>query len=448
MRPNFLFITADDLNYDSVGVYGCPVPRSTPNIDQLASQGIRFQHAHVTIAVCQPSRSALMTGRYPHRNGACGFQPIREDVPTLTEQLHAAGYRNGIIGKEDHLAPRHKFCWDAYIRTLEEEGGFGRSPEVYYRHALQFMNEAESEGQPFFLMANSHDPHRPFVGSDQEMSEFGRHTEAGRIYRSDEIEVPPFLPDVPDVRKEVAQYYASVRRLDDTVGALLQALRDSGMEERTVVIFLSDNGMAFPFAKTNCYLNSTKTPWIMRWPGGIKPDTVDGEHMIAGIDLMPTVLEIAGAQPVEGLDGRSFLPVLRGEEQMGRDGVFTVFHRTAGDKEYPMRCYQNRQFGYIYNAWSDQSVRFQNESQSGLTFKAMEEAAGNDDAVRERVQLFLYRTREEFYDFRRDPHALTNRIDDAAYQEIVTRLKRELFDCMEKSGDDLHHRFKREVLGT
>ncbi|MFS0726445.1 sulfatase [Paenibacillus sp. 1P07SE] len=445
MKPNVLLITADDLNYDSVGVYGCPVEGSTPNIDRLARQGIRFEHAHVTIAVCQPSRSAMMTGRYPHRNGACGFQPIREDVPTLTEQLHAAGYLNGIIGKEDHLAPRHKFCWDAYTRTMEEESGLGRSPQVYYRHALQFMNQAGADGRPFFLMANSHDPHRPFAGSDQEREQFGHHTEAERIYRPEEIEVPPFLPDVPDVRKEVAQYYTSVRRLDDTVGALLQALRDSGMEEQTVVIFLSDNGMAFPFAKTNCYLNSTKTPWIMRWPGEIKPGTVDRQHMIAGIDLMPTVLEIAGLPHPVGLDGRSFLPVLRGEAQSGREGIFTVFHRTAGDKAYPMRCYQNRSCGYIYNAWSDQHVRFENESQSGLTFRAMEEAADDDLAVRERVRLFLYRTKEEFYDLQLDPHALMNRINDPAYQERITELRQGLLRHMMESGDDLLHRFEREV---
>ena len=107
-RPNLLFITADDMNYDSPGCYGSRTPDITPNIDSLASEGMAFTNAHVTIAVCMPSREVLMTGRYPYRNGGEGFEPIRKDVPTLQEQLHEAGYLNGILGKENHLAPVEK----------------------------------------------------------------------------------------------------------------------------------------------------------------------------------------------------------------------------------------------------------------------------------------------------------------------------------------------------
>lgn len=111
-RPNILLITADDLNYDSLGSYGCQVPNITPNLDRLAAEGLKFNHAHVNIAVCQPCRQSIMTGRYPHRNGAEGFDPIADDVPTLQEQLRAAGYLNGILGKEIHLRPKHRYCWD------------------------------------------------------------------------------------------------------------------------------------------------------------------------------------------------------------------------------------------------------------------------------------------------------------------------------------------------
>ena len=213
-------------------------------------------------------------------------------------------------------------------------------------------------------MANSHDPHRPFYGSLQERqvcervwSKHGVHLEdipaPSRIYDSHDVQVPGFLPDIPGVRKEVAQYYCSVRRCDDTVGRVLSALHESGQEENTVVMFLSDNGMSFPFAKTNCYLNSTHTPWIVRWPGRVKPGAVNTRDFIEGIDFMPTILDAAGLPTTPGMDGKSFLPLLDGQEQPGRDHVFTVFHKTAGRKSYPMRCLRERRLGYIYNAWAD-----------------------------------------------------------------------------------------------
>ena len=111
-RPNILLITADDMNWNAPGCFGGRTPDITPNIDRLASEGVRFEHAHITIAVCQPSRSVLMTGRYPHRNGAEGFQPINTSVPTLQEQLKEAGYLQGILGTVKHLAPREKYKWD------------------------------------------------------------------------------------------------------------------------------------------------------------------------------------------------------------------------------------------------------------------------------------------------------------------------------------------------
>jgi len=312
-RPNIVLITADDLNYDSVGCYGCAIPRITPNIDRLARQGIRFTNAHVNIAVCQPCRQSLMTGRYPHRNGAEGFEPIDPDVPTLQESLHNAGYVNGILGKEVHLRPKYKYCWDYYITEgqLASGAGIGRSPERYFKYSQAFFELAKERDKPFFLMANSHDPHRPFAGSDQEKQSWGHDLpKFTRQFKSEEVPIPNCLPDLPGIRKEVAEYYTSVHRCDQTVGAVMRALEESGLAGNTMVMFLSDNGMATPFAKANCYLNSTKTPWIVAWPGKVKPGLVDSEHCISGIDYMPTVLDAVGIKPVDKMDGFSFLPLL------------------------------------------------------------------------------------------------------------------------------------------
>lgn len=448
-RLNVLLITADDMNYDALGFTGCKLPEISPNLDKLASQSMRFVNAHVTAAVCQPSRSVLMTGRYPCRNGAMGFEPIREDVPTLGEQLRAAGYLNGIFGKNAHLAPAEKFCWDVNIH--QDDLGAGRDPDRYYTNAKAFFAQARQAGKPFFLMANSHDPHRPFAGSEGDGPAGRRRRERGgypapaRTYRPDEVMLPAFLPDLPDVRQEVANYYSSVRRCDQTVGEILRALKESGYEDNTLVMFLSDNGMAFPFAKTNCYLSSTRTPWLVRWPGKVKPATVNEDAFISGIDFTPTILDALGLKPPAGMDGRSFVAVLRGEKQEGRESVFTVFHQTSGKGDFPMRALQNRRFGYVFNAWSDGKLEFRNESRGSPSFKAMEAAAKTDTKVAERVKYFLLRAPEEFYDYTADPAALHNLIDDAKYASDIAKFRTEMLRIMRSIDDPQLADFEKRV---
>ncbi len=442
-RPNILFITADDMNWDSVGAFGCPVPDITPNLDRLAGEGIRFEHAYLNIAVCQPCRESILTGRYPHRNGALGFEPIREDVPTFPEQLHQAGYLNGVFGKCAHYAPAERFFW--HVSVTPNDLGVGRDPQRFYEHAKTFLAQAQAERKPFFLHANSADPHRPFPRSDQESARAGRAGRfpgVSRTFEPDEVVVPEFLPDIPDVRREVAQYFTAVHRCDETVGQLLRALRESGLDETTIVLFLSDNGMAFPFAKTNCYRASTKTPLIIRWPGRVKPGTVDRRHFVAGVDIMPTLLDITGLPAPQGLDGRSFLPLLSGRQQQGRRRVFTQFHETSAKREYPMRCVRTAAFSYTYNAWADGETEFRNESQSGLSMNAMRAAADADDAIRQRVDFFLYRATEEFYDLRADPNELRNLIDEPKHRDQIGAMRRDLLECMEQTDDPLLPTFR------
>ncbi|MGB2955838.1 MAG: sulfatase [Anaerolineales bacterium] len=453
--PNFILITADDLNYDSVGCYGCKIPQITPNIDRQAAQGMKFTNAHVNISVCQPSRQSIMTGRYPHRNGAEGFEPIDEDVPTLQESLRKAGYLNGILGKEIHLRPKSKYCWDYYITEgqLASGAGIGRSPQFYYEYSKSFFDMAKGHGKPFLLMANSHDPHRPFAGSAQEKREWGHDLPTfTRQFKSDEVPVPDFLPDLPEIRKELAEYYTSVYRCDQSVGAVIKALEESGLATNTMVMFISDNGISMPFAKSNCYLTSTKTPWIVTWPGKIKPGSVDSEHFISGIDYMGTVLEAAGIDAVDGMDGFSFLPVLHGEKQQDRKYVFTEYHRTFGNRHYPMRGVQDEQFGYILNLWAQRTEPMRMDSTSGLTFQAMQKAGKSNPQIAARVKFFEHRVLEEFYDFKKDPGALDNLISDPKFRKEIKRMRGVLENRMQKTRDPaltaFQNREKPEAIDT
>lgn len=453
-RMNVLMITVDDMNWDSIGAYGCKVDDVTPNLDRLASEGMRFERAHVTVAICMPCRAAWMTGRYPHKSGALGFDRINPGVPTMPEALRKAGYFTGLMAKNAHVIPsRHATAFDVNIPPSAL--GNGREPSLYHEHAAKFFAAAKAAGKPFFLMANSQDPHRPFAGSEQEAQrkQKGRggkkrkkakaddDDEAGdefpdvhRTYRPEEVTVPGFLPELPDIRQEMSEYYTSVHRADETVGAVLRALDEAGLRESTVVFFMSDHGMPLPFAKTNAYHHSTKTPLIVRWPGVVTPGSVETHAMVNGIDFAPTVLDIAGLPNLEGADGRTFRGVLAGKEG-GRDHVFTHINTLSSKRAYPMRKVQDRRFAYIFNAWADGKTVFKNESQAGLTMKAMERAAEQDQSIAARVKLFLYRVPEELYDVQNDPDALHNLSDHPDYRDEIRKYRAMLLKEMESSGD-------------
>ena len=451
-KPNVLLITVDDMNCDSVGAFGCGVDNITPNIDRLATEGLRFEHGHVTIAICQPTRAVWMTGRYPHRNGALGFDPITRGVPTMLEALHQNGYLTGILAKVPHVVPTRHAAFDVIVRSANL--GTGRDPALYHRHALEFFERSKKDGKPFFLMANAQDPHRPFAGSAQESGRKNRKNATripgvSRTYRPNEIAVPGFLPDIPAVRKEIAEYFTSVHRADEVVGGVLKALSESGLDEKTLVMFVSDHGMPLPFAKTNCWRHSTRTPWIVRWPGVVKPASVDDSHFVSGIDLAPTILNAVGLKPLPGADGRSFMPLLKGETQQGREHVFTHINRTAGKREFPMRSVQNERFGYIFNAWAASGTTvFRNESQSGLTMKAMIAAAKDDPLIASRVKHFLYRQVEEFYDYQNDPDALHNLIDDPQYREETAYFRQLMLRYMQTTEDPQSKAFRELVIDT
>lgn len=444
---NILLITADDMDGNTPGAFGGPGD-ATPNLDRLAGEGMVFGRAHVPAAVCQPSRSALMTGLWPHRNGAEGFEPINDGIGVINDQLKQAGYKVGILGKVGHIQPVERFGWDmaADMRQL----GLGRNPEAYGTRAEEFITAASRDGYPWFLMANAHDPHRPFHGSAAEREfwteeERSEYPEPSKVFTAGEVDVPGFLPDIPGVREEYAEYLSSARRCDDVVGAVLDALERSGAAGETLVIFLSDNGMAFPFAKANCYLRSTLTPLIVRWPGVTAPGSSDDDAFVNMLDLFPTFCDIAGVPVPEGLDGTSLTPLLEGGKEQGRDQVFTVFHETSAKQRFEMRCVQDSQYGYIWNGWADGNTQYRAENMWGLSWPAMLEAAENNQAIRQRADFYLTRAREELYDLTADPDCLTNLAGHPDLGKVLTRARNSLAHWMATTGDPMAAEFHQGI---
>lgn len=443
-KLNILFFTSDDMNFDSSAVCGGPIKDLTPNLDRLAEEGLRFEHAYSTVAVCQPVRQIMQTGLYPHRNGSMGFFPIKPEVRTLNQQLHAAGYLISMFGKINHHRPSEKFCVDF------AQDKISRHPSRLAEETRTFLKMAREQKRPFFHNVNCYDPHRPFIGINgpQDLAE---GEPPSRWIKPEEVkEVPGFLEDLPEIRRELAGYYTNVRRLDDALGAVLRVLKEEGFAENTLVMFYGgDHGMSFPFAKSNDYENSSRGALIFRWPGVTKPGSVDRSHLVSTLDFTPTLLEAANLPPIPDIDGRSFLPLVKGEKMTGWEHVFTFYNAAYGNRWLPMRCMRTKDRSYIWNAWSDGTHQYRTENMAGLTWKAMLAAAVTNPVIKARTDFYSYRVPEEFYDLTNDRCERKNLINDASRQVEIEAMRKALLALMRRTGDPLTeafaHRDNKEI---
>lgn len=442
-RPNLLIVTVDDMSCDSVGAFGCELDGTTPTIDRLAASGMRYQYAHVQVGNCYPSRNVMFSGRYPHNTGVEGFYAVNDPgYPHLVDLMKQAGYFVGIRGKVSHSTPYQPYGWSSDLTVLDGEKQDLKNADSYFASTRRGIELARSAGQPFCLNINISDPHKPFYATGRRGQVVPDSNIPSRIFSPGEVPVPGFLFEHPDVRTELAQYYSSVRRADDCVAAVLKALTESGQVENTVVFFLSDHGMPLPFAKTALWHHSTRTPWIVRWPGVTEPGSIDDQHMISAVDLLPTLLEIADVPLPKGMDGRSFASTLRGEPQSGRDYVFKVYNENSGGNRSPMRSIQSKRFGYLFNPWSDGKRVFKTATTGTMTFRAMQKVAETDPVIAKRLELFQHGVVEEFYDYQKDPDALVNLIDDPQYADEVKQHREIMFKMMEQTGDHCLEAFK------
>jgi len=439
---NVLLITVDDMSADSVGAFGCKLPGTTPNIDRLAKQSLSFAHAHMTVGNCMPGRNVLFSGLISHNNKVEGFYQVTNPAwPHMVDLMKQAGYFTGIRGKVSHSTPYQPYAWDIILDTLPDGTKAHMKDARSYGLSIEHgIAKAKATGKPFCLSVNISDPHKPFWSV---VKGGGRDPHVpSRIFTADEVPVPGFLFDDPKVREELALYYSSVRRADDCVREILNALEASGQAENTVVMFLSDHGMPLPFAKTQLYHHSTHTPWMVRWPGVTRAGAVDDKHMISAVDMLPTLLDIVGARHPTRLDGRSFLPLIRGESQAGRDWVFKEYNENSGASRDPMRAVQTKRHLYIFNPWSNGERVFATATTGTATYRRMAALAKRDDRLAKRLDLYRHRVPEELYDVTNDPDCLQNLIEDTRHQAALTGLRAGLENWMKRTKDPMLRVFR------
>lgn len=452
-KPNIVIFSVDDMDYESLGVTGCPIPGISPHLDQLASKGILFTKAHVASPACGPSRQSMMTAKHPHVNGSLGFLPVSKEHVSLSQVLMENGYYAASFNKGRDY---ESFAWDKMIAWPGQ--GFGRDPELFYKGVLEQIKVAQGQGKPVFLNVATSDPHRPFSGAPQEEEKLASlrkkyptadfwFPEYKEPTTEAEVPIPPFLPDLPAIRTEMKEYFRAVKRADDALGKVLQALKDGGIADNTIIIWFSDNGISMPTAKASLYVQGTRTPFIVKWPGIAVGARTDDEHFVSAMDIMPTLLEGLNIPVPAGLNGRSFYSLLQGEAQKDRDYIFTTFNfHSLGMRDYPMRAIISDDHCYIYNAFGGRAKH--SECQSGRTMAAIEEAAKSDEKMAAVVKRIRIRPFEEFFDLKEDPYCQHNLLaDETSDNDELNQMRRILLGEMEATKDPLLSYYQKREPG-
>ena len=483
-RPNVLLITADDLGWDSLGCTGNPLKGLSPNLDRLASEGLLIQHCHIATPICGPSRHALYTGQYPQSSGYLGHgvQPPKwwkaqdHDVvrKSITSRLHDAGYLTGCVGK--HGSDWCKFSVPPF--GANQQTGMGRNPEKYYQFVRDFLQRSKAEDKPFYLTANTHDPHRYWARHRSETKQWidanmgskdWKALPNGKPYPDPAIDfcpeacpMPPQYPEDPRLREDLSKYYGSVHRMDQVVGKVLQALDESGLAQETLVLFLSDHGMAWEMAKWSLYPAGTRTPLILRWPGKLEPGQTNECSVLSVVDIAPTLADLCGLTPMQSVDGQSFRCLLEGKpNEWERTHAFTTFNYMNNlppaneaveaysrdlylqQEQYrPSRALSSNQYTYIWNGWADGKTPLPRTMGGEVAWLLRD---GNEH--REWIHFAQHRTTEELYDTVQDPGCRHNLAKSPEYDKALKRMRSQLLDTLVKTKDhelpNFRHTHKR-----
>ena len=427
-RPNILLITSED-NGPELGCYGEPYVK-TPNLDTLAETGVRFDRAFVTQAGCSQSRSSILTGLYPHQNGQIGlatwdFRMYQADTPNVVRSLKDAGYRTGIIGKL-HINPASAFPFDyKEIPTANfDRKKLGR----YANLADEFMKTSED---PFFLMVNYPDAHRPFIPQVENLPE--------KPLTGADVKPLAYIGiDHPELRQQTADHYNCMNRLDTLIGDLLKKLKSSGKSDNTLVIYLGDHGADLLRGKRTCFESGLRIPLIVSWPGITKAGQ-ERQELVSTIDLFPTILEASGSVTPNTLPGRSLLPLLKGEKPNWRPYLFAEWHLHGLFNFFPQRSVRSERYKLIHNlAPHLENPEF--DFVTGRYFPDIKKSViESNPAIAAGYRSMKHAPEFELYDLENDPYEFENLSRNKDHQVTLERLKKQLFAWQEKTNDPLRH---------
>jgi len=425
-RPNILFAIGDDWGWPACGTYGDKVVK-TPTFDRVAREGVLFTNAFCASSSCTPSRGAILTGQAIHRleDGGNLWSTLPNKFKVYPDLLEAAGYFVGLQGK-------------GWGPGNFKDGGWTRNPAGPTFKSFEEFLKKVPQGQPFCFWFGSFDPHRSY--------QKGSGVASGM--KIEDVVVPQFWPDTPEVRSDICDYYFECQRCDRDTGEMIKLLEASGQLDNTLVVITGDNGMPFPRCKANIYNYGAHQPLAVRWPARVKGGRSVDDFVVL-TDIAPTFLEAAGLKPQPEMTGRSFLDLLTGDNPVHRDKVFLERERhanvRAGDKSYPMRAIRTKDFIYIRNLRPDlwpagdpeawKAVGSFGDCDGGPTKEGILSRRDEPGMKRFFELCFAKRPAEELYDLVKDPYELNNVAEKPEYAEAKKKLRAELDRWMAETGD-------------
>ena len=435
-RPNFLVIMADDCTHNDLPLYGGANAR-TPNIDRLASQGLTFNRAYLSSAMCQPCRAELYTGQYPMRNGcAWNHSASRPTTTSLPHHLRALGYRVGLAGKV-HVKPQPAF-------PFEKISGFDpncvRDPTR--PHDVQAIGEfmSRDKEQPFCLVVALVEPHVPWVMGDPSR------------YPPAKIQLPPNIADTPRTRQDFGRYLAEITYMDGQVGEILETLDATGRADDTLVVFTSEQGSQFPGCKWTNWDTGVHTALVARWPGKIAAGKRT-DALVQYADVVPTFLDAAGGALTgddltgddasrHAFDGTSFLPVLVGKASTHRQFVYGCHNNLPEGPAYPIRTVTDGTYRYIRNLTPDEiyiekhlmGMRGNGKLNNPYWSTWVRDAWANAHTYK-LVKRYMHRPAESLYHTAEDNYEMADLARDPEHAKLKARFAAELKRWMKAQGD-------------
>ncbi|XP_057667769.1 N-sulphoglucosamine sulphohydrolase [Diorhabda carinulata] len=453
---NAVVILADDGGFE-MGTYRNKICQ-TPNLDKLAKESLIFNKAFTSVSSCSPSRAALLTGMPSHQNGMYGLhQGVHNfnsfnKVKSITKILKDQGIRTGIIGKK-HVGPENVYPFD-YAETEENNSIFQVGRNITHIKLLTrtFLNTSD----PFFLYIAFHDPHR-CGHTNPEYGEFCQRFGNGEpgmgyipdwqpiIYQPDELELPYFIPNTWEARKDVANQYTTISRLDQGVGLIIEELKNSGHYDNTLIIYSSDNGIPFPNGRTNMYDSGIQEPLFISSPLHKERRGQVTNSLTSLLDIVPTLLDWYGIKgetnSVEEFDhlyGRSLLPLLVKEpDDTSKEVIFGSYNLHEITMYYPMRMVRTQRYKLIHNINYYSPFPIDQDLYLSPTFQdILNKTRTNENTFwYKTLQEYYKRPEWELYDLKYDPEELNNIAKKSSQQQIFNELKEKLHKWQKETQD-------------
>lgn len=429
-RPNILLLLADNWAWPHASIAGDPVVK-TPRFDEFAREGVLFSNTYCQVPSCSPARAVLLTGQACHRlrDAANLWGSWPHSLRTYPELLEDAGYVVGQEGKG----------WGPGVIIQSTSARRTRNPSGRKFPSFKSFLDAKPKGRPFCFWFGSHNPHQPWRAEK-------KHYEGLLV---DKLKLPPYLPDHPEVRQALLNYYAEVQAFDAEIAELLDELERRGLADNTLVVVMGDNGWQTPRGLANVYDAGTRTPMAIRWPRRIRPGRRT-DAFVSFEDLAPTFLEAAGLKRDSKVTGKSLLPLLNEDSKTEwRDAIFLERERHAnvrsGDGCYPCRAIRTKEFLYVWNLQPDRWPAGDPEMYFAVgpfgdvdntPYKTVILSQRDKPEMRKYFELgFGKRPEHELYHLLTDPDQVVNVASNPKYANTIKKLRSRVEAWMKRTRD-------------